>query len=303
MSRLIRCDPQFSIKLELDNPGGSHKYRAASHIVAHAIEAGEIIPGHTTVIEKTGGNFGFGLLAACQKRNVDVALAIGLGFSQYKRDLLEGLGAELIGKAQLRDGATPREVIEYHLAHQQSLGRHYYYTDQFNNTDNVQAHRNGTGTELGRQLMSADAPRRLMFIGCAGTGASFTGVVQALRSMDFDVRSILVEPEGCNTLAGQFVDHRLEGMCVGVAPPFLDWTLISEVYHAGLEETMNAQRRFYREQGFHVGNTTGACLAVVEQLRETAVLEARHIVMLGYDSGHWYPDLTRETPTRVRHTA
>lgn len=303
MSRLITCDPQFSIKLELDNPGGSHKYRAASHIVARAIETGEIIPGRTTVIEKTGGNFGFGLLAACQKRNIDVALAIGLGFSQFKRDLLEGLGAELIGKAQLREGATPRDVIDHHLAHQHALGRHYYYTDQFNNTDNVQAHRSGTGVELGRQLLSAGAPRRLLFVGCAGTGASFTGVVQALRDLDFDVRSILVEPEGCDTLAGHFVDHRLEGMCVGVAPPFLDWTLVSDVYRAGLEDTMTAQRRFYREQGFHVGNTTGACLAVAEQLREQAALETRHIVMLGYDGGHWYPDLTREVATGARHAA
>ncbi|GHC23553.1 pyridoxal-5'-phosphate-dependent protein [Kushneria pakistanensis] len=303
MSRLIACDPQLSIKLELDNPGGSHKYRAASHIVARAIEAGEIVPGHTTVIEKTGGNFGFGLLAACQKRNVDVALAIGLGFSQFKRDLLEGLGAELIGKMQLLEGATPREVIEHHLAHQHTLGRHYYYTDQFNNVDNVQAHRCGTGVELGQQLLAAETPQRLLFVGCAGTGASFTGVVQALRDMGFDVRAVLVEPDGCDTRTGHFVDHRLEGMCVGVTPPFLDWTLVSDVYRVNLAETLSAQRHFYRDQGFHVGNTTGACLAVAQRLREQAAFEGRHIVMLGYDGGHWYPDLTQEALSGTRDAA
>jgi cysteine synthase len=48
-------------------------------------------PGVTTVIEKTGGSFGFGLLAACHKYQVAVELAVGLGFSQTKRDLLECL--------------------------------------------------------------------------------------------------------------------------------------------------------------------------------------------------------------------
>ncbi|MFC0337628.1 Cysteine synthase [Kushneria avicenniae] len=295
MSRLIDCDARLSIKLELDNPGGSHKFRAASHIVERAIARGDMVPGQTTVIEKTGGNFGFGLLAACQKHGIEVALAIGPGFSQYKRDLLEGLGAELIGKAQLQAGATPREVIDYHLAHQHALGRHYYYTDQFNNPGNVDAHRRFTGVDLGRQLISAGHSRRLLFVGCAGTGASFTGVVRALRDLDFDVRAVMVEPEGCDTLAAQFVEHRLEGMCVGVTPPFLDWTLVNEVFKANLDDVLAAQRRFYCDQGFHVGNTTGACLAVAHQLREQATLEDRHIVTLGYDGGHWYPDLMQES--------
>jgi len=52
MTRLIHCPDQIIVKAELDNPGFSHKYRAARHIVAKAIENGQIIPGKTTVIEK-----------------------------------------------------------------------------------------------------------------------------------------------------------------------------------------------------------------------------------------------------------
>lgn len=108
MSELISVSDRIYTKLEMNNPGGSHKYRAARRIVEHAVSNGDIIPGVTTVIEKTGGSFGFGLLAACHKYQVAVELAVGLSFSQTKRDLLECFGARLIGKEMLMAGATPQ---------------------------------------------------------------------------------------------------------------------------------------------------------------------------------------------------
>lgn len=48
------------MKFECDNPGGSHKVRAARRVIGQGVRAGHIVPGRTTVIEKTGGNFGFG---------------------------------------------------------------------------------------------------------------------------------------------------------------------------------------------------------------------------------------------------
>lgn len=52
MSELISVSDRIYTKLEMNNPGGSHKYRAARRIVEHAVRKGEIIPGVTTVIEK-----------------------------------------------------------------------------------------------------------------------------------------------------------------------------------------------------------------------------------------------------------
>ena len=64
MSELISVSDRIYTKLEMNNPGGSHKYRAARQIVEHAVRRGDIIPGVTTVIEKTGGSFGFGATTA-----------------------------------------------------------------------------------------------------------------------------------------------------------------------------------------------------------------------------------------------
>lgn len=52
LSQSLMMCPGLLMKLEMNNPGGSHKYRAARHIVESAIGSGRIVPGRTTVIEK-----------------------------------------------------------------------------------------------------------------------------------------------------------------------------------------------------------------------------------------------------------
>ncbi|GAB3377675.1 PLP-dependent cysteine synthase family protein [Azotobacter armeniacus] len=294
MSRLIKCGNRLFAKLEMDNPGGSHKYRAASYIVDHAVASGHIIPNVTTVIEKTGGNFGFGLVAACQKYNVPVELAVGLSFSQAKRDLLECFGARLIGKQMMVEGATPKEIVLHHLEHQESLGRQYFYTDQFQNHLGIDAHRLTTGPELARQLIEQDAGKRILFVACAGTGASFTGVARGLQDAGFELSTIMVEPEGCDMQAGHFSDHRLEGMAVGVSPPFLDWSLVGDVRHVSLDAMLDTQRWLYLQSGFYIGNTSAATLAVARSLLKEPAYRGWSIVTLVYDSGLWYQDLLKD---------
>lgn len=299
MTELARYNDRLYTKLELNSLGGSHKYRAARHIVHRAIERGDIVPGQTTVIEKTGGNFGFGLLAACYRHDVPVDLAVGLSFSPLKRKLLECFGARLIGKDMLRQGLSPREVVEYHIQCQERLGKQYYYTDQFNNLDGVEAHRIGTGPELAAQLIDQRVGTRILFVGCAGTGASFTGVTQALIDHGFDVDAVLVEPAECDIRKGIFADHRLEGMAVGVPPPFLDWSLVNEVCSVSLEETLEAQRHFYMHNGIHIGNTSAGCFAVAKQLLDRSDYRDKVVVTMAYDSGLWYADILEEAGEAV----
>ena len=118
---IIKITDNILAKCEAFNVSGSHKVRAAHFIISSAIKQGKIIPEKTTVIEKTGGNFGFGLIYACNEFNLDVELAIGLSFSKKKRLYLEALGAKLIGKKMLEEGKTPKEVVEYHLQNSDKL--------------------------------------------------------------------------------------------------------------------------------------------------------------------------------------
>ncbi|MCH5550995.1 pyridoxal-phosphate dependent enzyme [Pseudomonas syringae pv. syringae] len=293
MSVLIRTHDRVLTKLEMNNPGGSHKYRAANLIVKNALRNGKIIPGITTVIEKTGGNFGFGLLSACHAYGIPIELAVGLGFSQTKRDLLECFGAKLIGKDMLIAGASPRDVVAHHLEHQVEMDKCYYYTDQFNNQIGIEAYRYQTAFELACQLEEAEADKELLFIGCAGTGASFTGITLGLKDNGFDVSTVLVDPSGCDSKNGVFSDHRFEGMAVGVCPPFLDWSLVNRCYQVEHGEMLAAQRGFYIQSGTFVGNTAAACLAVAQRLACLPEYAETTLVTIAYDNGLWYQDLQR----------
>lgn len=279
--------PGLLVKFECDNPGGSHKVRAARHIVQTAIAAGEIIPGRTTVIEKTGGNFGFGLAIACRPHAVPVELAVGLGFSAVKRRCLELFGARLIGLDMLERGATPREVVEWHLQNAKENGRCYFYTDQFRNVASVTAHELETGPEIVAQLKAWPGVNRLTFVSCAGTGASLVGIAKALKFAGYAVDVVLVEPQGCDSFNGIFVDHKLEGMSVGVPPPFLDWSLISEVKTVSYEEMSETRKIFARTLGLLAGNTSAACLTVADALVHRANNDHK-ILAIVYDHGLWY---------------
>ncbi|MFM0306378.1 pyridoxal-phosphate dependent enzyme [Paraburkholderia sp. RL17-383-BIF-A] len=284
---LREIQPGLLLKFECDNPGGSHKVRAARYIVRSAVETGDIVPGQTTVIEKTGGNFGFGLTLACQAYGVPVELAVGLGFSAVKRRCLELYGARLIGLDMLERGATPREVVQWHLEHEAENERSYFYTDQFRNPASVAAHEFETGPEIAAQLKAWPLVERLTFVSCAGTGASLVGIAKALTLAGYSVTVVLVEPKGCDSRNGIFSDHKLEGMSVGVVPPFLDWDLISEIRTVSHDEVLNTRKSFARTSGFLAGNTAAACLTVASSLARDATADHK-ILSVFYDHGLWY---------------
>ncbi|GAB2580191.1 pyridoxal-phosphate dependent enzyme [Dyella jejuensis] len=274
------------MKFECDNPGGSHKVRAARYLIEKAVRDGRIVPGETVVVEKTGGNFGFGLAVVCHELHVQVELAVGLGFSAVKRRCLEMFGARLIGIDMLSRGATPKEVVAWRLDQASRSGQSCFFTDQFSNLASLHAHEFETGAELIEQLRQWPRLKQVIFVGCAGTGASFTGITRALRSQ-YEVTCILVEPEGCDSAQGIFAEHPFEGMAVGVAPPFLEWELIQARYAVSPQMAMETKRRFCQSHGYLIGNTTAACLTVAMQLAQRLTDEQK-VVLLFYDHGLWY---------------
>ncbi len=287
-SPLIELYPGLLTKLECNNLGVSHKVRAARQIIKNALMTGEINPGETTVIEKTGGNFGFGLTLACSELGIPVELAVGLGFSPVKRRCLEFFGAKLIGLDMLKDGAKPKDVIQWHLDNSVALGKKYFFTDQFNNRGSLQAHLDETGPEIAAQLSSNFANvKHLTFVACAGTGASLTGIASSLKSFGYSVNVALVEPVGCDSHRGVFCDHAMEGMSVGVTPPFLDWNLVNQVHHVSFEDVLNTQSTISKTRGLFVGNTTGACMHIATQLCTPPQADHKVLTVV-YDHGLWY---------------
>lgn len=287
---LVQIEENIYVKYEFLNESGSHKVRAAEHIISNAIQHGKIILGETTIIEKTGGNFGFGLIHACQKFNLDIELAIGLSYSKKKRNYLQTLGAKLIGEKMMEDeGKTPKEVVEYHLSNSSKLNKKYFYTDQFNNRDSINGHFYSTGPEIFNQLKEQGISNKIAFVACAGTGASLMGVSKALIKRNIDVDNYLVEPKDCNSKNEVFVDHRFEGMAVGVSPPFIEWDAIKTRIEVSLTEMLEEQKHFAIKYGQLIGNTSAACIHAARKVSKSNL--GITILTIAYDHGLWYNDL------------
>ena len=75
--RLSRLSPHLRLfaKLEMFNPGGSIKDRAALEILCGAFERGEICPG-TTIIESSSGNLGIGLAQVCLRMGLKLIYVV-----------------------------------------------------------------------------------------------------------------------------------------------------------------------------------------------------------------------------------
>jgi cysteine synthase len=285
---LLEIESNWLIKLDCFLAGHSHKARAAQYIVEKAIKNNDIILGKTTIIEKTGGNFGLGLILAGRKYNIPVDLAIGLSFSPIKRQFLSKHGANLIGLDMLNDGLQPKDVIAYHLENQARLNKHYFYTDQFNNIASIEAHEFITGAEIIQQLkLHYPDVNKLIFVTCAGTGAHLTGISYALKNACYQVDVVLVEPENCDTKNNVHNSHIFEGMNVGVLPPFLDWGLITDIQKVSSIEALEIQKYFSISHGYYFGMTSCACLAVSQKLIKKINKNCK-VLNLIYDQGFWY---------------
>lgn len=286
---LIEYAPNIWFKAEFLNPSGSHKIRSARTIIETAIGRGDIIPHKTTVIEKTGGNFGLALARVCADYGVAVDVAVGLSFSQKRCDYLTYLGANLIGRDMMREqGMTPKEVVHWHLENAEKLGKHYYYCDQFSNPDGVTGHQISTGAEYVQQVADRTDNKSVTLVLGAGTGASYMGIYRAFAEARYTVRGILMEPHGCNSQQGKFTDHRMEGIAVGTTPPFLDFNLVDDVIQVDQTQMLTAQQKFAQQTGYFVGNTTGGLIHACDTIRQ------RHpndiILSLCCDEGLWYND-------------
>ena len=176
-------------KCEFMNPGGSIKDRAGKHILESAIASGKIKSGDT-IIEATAGNTGISLTLFGNALGLKSIIVMPENQAQAKKDALKNLGAELIltPAVPLADEKNFRNV-----AKKMADEKGYFLADQFNNTDNRDAHKLYTAVEIAEQLPQIDG-----FICAAGTGGTIGGCEMGLRKLIPNIKIGLVDPDGAN---------------------------------------------------------------------------------------------------------
>jgi cysteine synthase len=254
-------------KAEFMNPGGSVKDRAASAIVAAAERGGELPPGGT-VVEGTAGNTGIGLAHVCNARGYRCVIVMPDNQSPEKYRLLATLGAE-VHQVPVVPYSNPNQYqkVAQRLAAQLPDA---IWSNQFDNTANREAHLKSTGPEIFAQT----GGRIDAFVAACGTGGTFAGVAEYLKSQRRTIRCVLADPPGSSlyayvrsgTLQATGSGSITEGIGIGRITANLAGAPIDDAVHIADAESVRHVYRLLREEGLFLGSTSGINVAAAVQV-------------------------------------
>jgi len=281
LDRAYQGPGRILAKAEFLQPGGSVKDRAAKAVLLAARADGRLKPG-MPVVEMTSGNMGAGLALVCGTLGHPFIATMSAGNSPARARMMEGLGAKVVLVPQI-DG-TPGQVTGQDVAAAASeavrIARDEggFYVDQFNAIEAIAAHRETTGPEILKQLGYAPDG----WVAAVGTGCTFMGVAQALKSESEDVICAAVEPEGSEPLAGRSVTktrHIVQGIGYGKPPPHWDADLMDVSISVTDAEVDYWHRQIAFREGFYVGFSAAANVCAATKLLASGRLRENAVVV------------------------
>ena len=276
----LSLSAELICKMEMYNPCGSVKDRAALAVIDTAEIDGMIKPGGR-VIEATSGNFGIALAMVALRRGYSMTAVMPRGVSGERISLLSALGAKIIlteremGMAGARKGASELARAD----------KNAYFPDQFNNFAPVLAHRQGTAEEILTDLGGAPD---LLICG-VGSGATLMGVGGRLKEINPKMQIIAVEPSGSAVLStGVAGKHKIEGLGAGFMPPLLDMSLIDSVISVDDEDAVATARLVASVEGILCGISSGAVLSAMIRLGKMDENRGKRLLTILPDGGERY---------------
>lgn len=268
------------VKLELFNPAGSIKDRAALYMLLDAEKRGLIKPGDT-IIEPTSGNTGIGLAAAAASRGYKAIFTMPETMSIERRKLLTGYGAKIVlteGAKGMKGAIEKADELARTMEGAIVLG-------QFVNMANPKAHMETTGPEIWEDT---DGKVDILVAG-VGTGGTITGTGTYLKEKNPDISVVAIEPADSPVLSGGAPGpHGLQGIGAGFVPEILDTEVYDEVLKVETADAYKASRKLAFLQGVLTGITSGAALHGAMVLARRKENEGKTIVAILPDTGERY---------------
>lgn len=271
-------------KLEFFNPAGSAKDRIAREMIERAEAEGKLKEG-SVIIEPTSGNTGIGLSCVAASKGYKVILTMPETMSIERRKLLAAYGAEIVLTEGSRGMAGAIEKAE-ELA---KITPDSFLCGQFTNQANPDAHRKTTGPEIWQ-----DTDGKVdIFVACAGTGGTVSGVGEYLKAQNPSVKIVAVEPAGSPVLSGGVAGaHKIQGIGAGFIPDTLNTEVYDEVICVSDDDAYATGKEIARVEGVLVGISSGACVYAARQLAQREENRGKVIVALLCDTGERYLSTT-----------
>jgi [CysO sulfur-carrier protein]-thiocarboxylate-dependent cysteine synthase len=282
---LTRMSPKPGVhlwaKLEGQNPTGSLKDRIAKKMI-EAAEAEGTLTLEKIILEPTSGNTGIALAMVARRKGYRLTVVIPDNASEERIRLLELFGAEVIFSPG--DKGTNGSID---VAKRLSEDDRYFMPFQYGNAANPDAHYEGTGAEIVRDL-----PEVTHFVAGLGTGGTLMGVGRRLHEHNPDVKIIAAEPE-----LGDLV-YGLRSLDDGFIPPIFDESILDRKFLVSSSDALRANRELTEQEGIFAGISSGAVVHVARRI--AADLDDAEIVCLLPDGGWkylsteaWAPEIER----------
>ena len=270
---------QVYAKLEFYNPTSTVKDRIGIAMVDAAESSGELKPGGT-IIEATSGNTGIALAMVGAARGYKVILTMPDSMSKERRALLRAFGAELV--------LTPAaEGMRGAVAKAEELGKEpgAVLVRQFANPANPAIHQKTTAEEIWRDTDGKVAA----VVAGIGTGGTITGIGQALKAKNPDIKIFAVEPAASPILnGGTPAGHPIQGIGANFVPEILDTKIYEEVLDASNDDAIAYAHRIAREEGILGGFSSGAAVWGASQIAKRPEFAGKIIVVIIPSFGERY---------------
>lgn len=263
LQRLTEPDmAQILVKYEGVNVGGSIKTRTAAKMIEEAEARGDIGPG-SIIVEPTSGNQGIGLALVCAVKGYEARIIMPDSVSEERRLLVEHYGATTI---VVHDEGDIGKAIDECISIAREMAAEdprVYVPQQFENIDNLRAHRNHTALEI-----AEDAGCHIHgFVSGIGTGGTISGIGQTLKRLYPDIEIWAVEPENAAILSGGGIGSHLQmGIGDGLIPAILDQEIYDEVIVVSDEEALQTARDLASKEGLMCGVSSGTNVAAAKRL-------------------------------------
>ena len=277
-------------KVEYFNPGNSVKDRMAVKMVEDAENDGRLKPGGT-IVEGTSGNTGMGLALAAIVKGYKLICVTTDKQSNEKVDVLRAVGADVIVCPTNVEPDDPRSY--YSTA--KRIGdetENSWYVNQYNNLSNREAHYLSTGPEIWNQTDG----KITHFVVGVGTGGTISGVAKYLKEKNNKIKVWGIDTYGSVFKkyheTGIFDKNEIypyvtEGIGEDIIPENVDFDLIDKFEKVTDEDAAIYTRKLAKEEGIFAGNSCGAAIKGLLQLKEHFSKNDVVVVLL-HDSGSRY---------------